>query len=172
MRGYTKRTLSIHTHSRKRKYRKLDLWISAKLVTSSGGLWVLWPGNLSALVLQVSVTPTCDVKSLIFPVFVLHWSSPIGRNSVQLEFTRPWVRFPAELRCVFSSDPAVSSSIFVGDERVENLIGNDPDKSEFTSVCIVCSLKTSRLAHCTFRLDRLTAPLPSTLHWTCHALLP
>ena len=33
----------------------------------------------------------------------------------------------------FSSDPAVSSSIFVGAEREENLIRNDPDKSEFTS---------------------------------------
>ena len=29
----------------------------------------------------------------------------------------------AGLRCVFSSDPAVSSSIFVGAEREENLIG-------------------------------------------------
>ena len=41
---------------------------------------------------------------------------------MQLEFTRPWVRFPAGLRCVFSSDPVVSSSIFVGAEREENLI--------------------------------------------------
>ena len=49
-----------------------------------------------------------------------------------LEFARPWVRFPAGLRCVFSSDPAVSSSIFVGAEREENLIRNDPDKCEFT----------------------------------------
>ena len=32
---------------------------------------------------------------------------------------------------VFSSDPAVSSSIFVGAESEENLIRNDPDKSEF-----------------------------------------
>ena len=32
---------------------------------------------------------------------------------------------------VFSSDSAVSSSIFVGAEREENLIRNDPDKSEF-----------------------------------------
>ena len=31
----------------------------------------------------------------------------------------------------FSSDPAVSSSIFVGAER-EEMIRNDPDKSEFT----------------------------------------
>ena len=30
---------------------------------------------------------------------------------------------PAGLRCVFSSDPAVSSSIFVGAEREKNLIG-------------------------------------------------
>ena len=42
---------------------------------------------------------------------------------MRLEFARPWVRFPAGLRCVFSSDPAVSSSIFVGAEREENLIG-------------------------------------------------
>ena len=38
---------------------------------------------------------------------------------------RPWqacVRIPAGLRCVLSSDPAVSSSIFVGAEREENLI--------------------------------------------------
>ena len=48
------------------------------------------------------------------------------------EFARPWVRFPAGLRCVLSSDPAVSSSIFVGDEREGNLIRDDPDKSEFT----------------------------------------
>ena len=36
---------------------------------------------------------------------------------MRLEFARSWVRFPAGLRCVFSSDPAVSSSIFVGAER-------------------------------------------------------
>ena len=42
---------------------------------------------------------------------------------VRQEFARPWVRFPAGLRCVFSSDPAVSSSIFVGAEREKNLIG-------------------------------------------------
>ena len=39
---------------------------------------------------------------------------------MRLEFGRSWVRFPAGLRCVFSSDPAVSSSIFVGAE-FENL---------------------------------------------------
>ena len=33
----------------------------------------------------------------------------------------------------FSSDPAVSSSIFVEAEREEKLIRNDPDKSEFTN---------------------------------------
>ena len=37
------------------------------------------------------------------------------------------------LRCVFTSNPALSSSsIVVGDEREGNLIRNDPDKSEFT----------------------------------------
>ena len=41
---------------------------------------------------------------------------------MRLEFPRPWVRFPAGLRCVFSSDPAVSSSIFVGAEREELFI--------------------------------------------------
>ena len=41
---------------------------------------------------------------------------------MRLEFSRPWVRFPAGLRCVFSSDPAVSSSIFVGAEREELII--------------------------------------------------
>ena len=51
---------------------------------------------------------------------------------MRLEFARPWVRFLVGLRSVFSSDPAVSSSIFVGAEREENLIRNDPDKSEFT----------------------------------------
>ena len=45
---------------------------------------------------------------------------------------RPLVRFPAGLRCVFSSVLAVSSSIFVGAEREENLIRKVPDKSEFT----------------------------------------
>ena len=34
----------------------------------------------------------------------------------------------------FSSDSAVSSSIIIGAEREENLIRNDPDKSEFTKV--------------------------------------
>ena len=52
---------------------------------------------------------------------------------MRLESARPWVRFPAGLSCVFSSDPAVSSSIFDGVEREENLIGNDPDKNEFTT---------------------------------------
>ena len=42
-----------------------------------------------------------------------------------------WVQFPAGLRFVCSSDPAVSSSIVVGVER-EELIRNDPDKSECT----------------------------------------
>ena len=42
-------------------------------------------------------------------------------------------RRESNLRCVFSSDPAVSSSIFVGAEREENLIRNDPNKSEFTN---------------------------------------
>ena len=51
---------------------------------------------------------------------------------MRLEFARPWVRFPAGLHCVFSSDLAVSSSIFVGAEREENLISNVPDKREFT----------------------------------------
>ena len=38
----------------------------------------------------------------------------------------------------FSADPVVSSSIFVGAEREENLIRNDPDKSEFTKVSCFC----------------------------------
>ena len=41
---------------------------------------------------------------------------------MRLEFASPWVLLPAGLRCVFSSVPAVSSSIFVGDEREENLL--------------------------------------------------
>ena len=49
-------------------------------------------------------------------------ASLVSDQSVRLEFARPWVRFPAELRCVLSSDPAVCSSIFVGAEREENLI--------------------------------------------------
>ena len=40
----------------------------------------------------------------------------------------------AALRCVFSSDSAVSSSIFVGAEREENLIRNNPGKSDFTLI--------------------------------------
>ena len=59
---------------------------------------------------------------------------------MRLELTRPWVRFPAGLRCVFSSDPAVGSSIFVEAEREENLIRNDPDKSEFAIMAFVCLL--------------------------------
>ena len=55
-----------------------------------------------------------------------------NKNCLDLDpFARPWVRFPVGLHC-FSSDPAVSSSIFVGAEREEKLIRNDPDKSEFT----------------------------------------
>ena len=56
---------------------------------------------------------------------------------MRLEFARPWVQFLAGLRCVFSSDPAVSSSTFVGTERKENLIRNDPDKSEFTKPVLI-----------------------------------
>ena len=48
---------------------------------------------------------------------------PANNSNIKVEFARSWVRFPAGLRCVFSSDPAVSSSIFVGAER-EELIGN------------------------------------------------
>ena len=33
------------------------------------------------------------------------------------------------MHCVFSSDPAVSSSVFVGIEREENLIRNDPTRA-------------------------------------------
>ena len=45
--------------------------------------------------------------------------------------------FQSGLRCVFSSDPAVSASIFVGAEREENLIKNDPDKSEpSVAICL------------------------------------
>ena len=40
---------------------------------------------------------------------------------------------PGGLRCVFSSEPAVSSSIFVGAERGDNP-RNDPDKSEFMNI--------------------------------------
>ena len=60
------------------------------------------------------------------------------------------VRFPAGLRCVFSSDPAVSSSIFVGAER-EELIRNDPDKSEFTmdAPCLRDSPDTRMVIECT-----------------------
>ena len=49
--------------------------------------------------------------------------SPAGNRTQGLANSslRPWVRFPAGLRCVFSSDPAVSSSIFVGAEREEDL---------------------------------------------------
>ena len=75
------------------------------------------------------------------------WRSPAGNrtqglanssSSLSYEATtgtacacvaRPWVRFPAGLRCIFSPDPAVSSSLFVGAEREENLIRNDSDKS-------------------------------------------
>ena len=63
-----------------------------------------------------------------------------GLANSSLTFARPWVRFPVELRCVFSSDPAVSSSIFVGVERKE-LIRNDPDKSEFTNNNVVLAIQ-------------------------------
>ena len=54
------------------------------------------------------------------------------KNTAQLRRNRTQGLANTELRCIFSSDPAVSSSIFVGAEREENLIRNDPDKSEFT----------------------------------------
>ena len=72
-----------------------------------------------------------------------------------LEFARPWVRFPAGLRCVFSSDPAVSSSVFVGAEREENLIRNDPDKREFTKERL-SSAKFVTRGVCTMRVPSLT----------------
>ena len=40
------------------------------------------------------------------------------------------------------SDPAVSSSIFVGVEREENLITNDPDKIEFTTTWLLFNQST------------------------------
>ena len=56
---------------------------------------------------------------------------------------RPWVRFPAGLRCVFSSDLPVSSFIFVGAEGEENLIRKNPDKERVYdwSICIFGNLK-------------------------------
>ena len=71
-----------------------------------------------------------------------------------MRLVKPWVRFPVGLRCVFSSDPAVSSSIFVGGERDENLIRNDPEKSEFTIEWMYSpasyrwSLRACRLGQC------------------------
>ena len=66
------------------------------------------------------------VNSLLSGSFLINSSlsaptkiEELTARSVRREFARPWVRFPAELRCVFSSDPAVSSSIFVGAEREE-----------------------------------------------------
>ena len=48
------------------------------------------------------------------------------------------------LRCVFSSDPAVSSSIVVGGEREENLMWNDNNKSErFRRSLRACRLDNS-----------------------------
>ena len=69
-----------------------------------------------------------------------HSTAPPG---IELRVLRILVaRFNHQLRSrdrncglwIFSSDPAVSSSIIVGAEREENLIRNDPDKSEFTKV--------------------------------------
>ena len=66
------------------------------------------------------------VNSLLSGSFLINSSlsaptkiEELTAGSVRLEFATPWVRFPAGLRCVFSSDPAVSSSIFVGAEREE-----------------------------------------------------
>ena len=65
-------------------------------------------------------------------IFSLRSEKAWWKSKIHAEFAKPRVRFPAGLRCVFSSDPAASSSIFVGAKREENLIRNDPDKSEFT----------------------------------------
>ena len=85
---------------------------------------------------------------------------------MRLEFARSWVRFPAGLRCVFfSSDPAVSSSIFVGAEREENLIRNIPTRaslrlngsksSEFSLVAACCRLEQSGSPRSGKRTDSL-----------------
>ena len=64
------------------------------------------------------------VNSLLSGSFLIKFSSLSSPTKIEelTEFARPWVRFPAGLRCVFSSDPAVSSSIFVGAETEEKLI--------------------------------------------------
>ena len=62
---------------------------------------------------------------------------------------------PGGAALCFSSDPAVTFSIFVGVEREENLIRNNPDKSEFTSFsCIVHEVRSVRETS-DFRLQRL-----------------
>ena len=61
--------------------------------------------------------------------FVAQWMERLTGN------WKTQVRSPAGLRCVFSSDPAVSSSVFVGENGRE--FDQDPDKSEF-STCSNC----------------------------------
>ena len=72
------------------------------------------------------------VKSRISRLMAHQSNTTIGvrysPNTFLSEFGRPW--FESRRGCaVFSSDPAVSSSIFVA-ERGENLIRNDPEKSK------------------------------------------
>ena len=64
--------------------------------------------------------------------FLTWLRSSVVRSRVRLGFTRRWIRSPVGLRCVLSCDLAVSSSIFVETQREENLIRNDPDKSELS----------------------------------------
>ena len=110
-------------------------------------------GNPGHLVVEKELTAWW--KSKIHTQFPLWLRSSVGKleRATRIRKTLAWVRFPAGLRCVFSSDPAVSSSIFVGAEREENLIRNNPDKSEFT-IMYTAYFKTSPCAHDQYRLGQ------------------
>ena len=66
----------------------------------------------------------------IIPIKFSSLSAPTKIEELTAGSDEKTQRSPAGNRT--PSDPAVSSSIFVGAEREENLIGMIPDKSEFT----------------------------------------
>ena len=73
-----------------------------------------WPNIFPSLVnLLLSRSFLIKISSL---------SAPTKIEELKAGSDGKWVRFPAGLRCVFPSDPPVSSSIFVGAKREENLI--------------------------------------------------
>ena len=116
------------SHQRK---ATLPEWVIRNLITQMAffdffSVWICSLPSLKALTLrfvEFEKETEWDRNLVLSESFLIKFSPIFSgkERSVQVQIEGPWVRFPAGLRCVFSSNPAVSSSFFVG-EKEENLI--------------------------------------------------